>query len=1254
MEKPFYEIFIDTGGTFTDLIAYDDEQQIYKIKILSKGSLRGKLLSQINKRTFLIEENWGLKKDILKGFHFSLLHEPETIFNVESFDVQKKYLTLNRDVFLNGDVKEFVFEIKTGEEVPVLAARIITQTGLEDNFPPMHMRLGTTRGTNALLESKGAKSALFITKGFADLLKIGTQQRPNIFSLQIPEPVVLPEKIIEVDERIASDGTILKPVSVGDYLREVVRLKNEGFTSVSVAFLHSWKNPKHENLFREFLVKNGFQYISVSSVLTPLIKVLERTQTATVNAYLNPVISHYLKGIMAVTGNDLLVMNSAGGLVKASEFNPKDSLLSGPAGGVVGAALVGRQCNRQNLITFDMGGTSTDVSRYSGGYDYRYEIAFGKAKLFSPAIAIETVAAGGGSICSFDGFKMVVGPESAGAYPGPACYGAGGPLTITDINLLSGRLDTEFFGIPVSRVAALERLEELLLEMENQTGHKPQKEAVLTGFLSIANELMAGAIRKISVANGFDPSEYTLLAFGGAGGMHACAIAGDLGMSQIIIPADAGILSAVGIGEAVEEKIAEKMILLDFNKTVSTLDKSFNDLAEDLLASTSQQEFHVARRTLYLRFGGQDATLPVEWTGRATEALNDFRKEYEKLYGHWIENRPVEVESIRVAIKRNNRIKNSSPPVKQSKTKAQPHHFVEGFLEGQKVQMPVFLKDTLSPGCSFQGPALITDDKSTTFVEKHWKVTVDNLENLILAKVNNEKKKDDKTHETKLELFTNRFRLLAENMGGVLQRTALSVNIKERLDFSCALLDANGYLVANAPHIPVHLGGLGICVREVLKNFSLSEGDTIVTNHPKFGGSHLPDVTLITPVFNNEGQRIAFVVNRAHHAEIGGISPGSMPPAATRLSEEGVVISPGWLMKRGVARWDEIKEMLTSGKYPTRAVAENLADLKAALAANLSGKEAFLKMVADFGEEEVMYYMDALRDMASRKMRSVLAKFPDGVYSAEEYLDDGSPLKVRVTIKQDTIHFDFTGSAAVHPSNMNATLDIVNSVVIYVMRLLLDEEIPLNDGLMDPVTVFVPEGMLNPLFSDDADECPAVVGGNVEISQRLTDTLLKAFEIVGCSQGTMNNVLFGNQNFGYYETVAGGTGAGEGFHGVSGLHQHMTNTRITDPEIMEHRYPVRIHRFQIRKNSGGRGAFNGGNGLVREYEFLEEVEVSLLTQHRVVAPYGMKGAEPGIRGEQWVVHPDGKKQKLEGITNFKVHKHDRLILKTPGGGGFGI
>jgi 5-oxoprolinase (ATP-hydrolysing) len=1255
MSKNFYEIYIDTGGTFTDVLAFDMQNRMVRLKILSKGSLRGKIISRQAERTYLIEENWHLEKDILQGFAFNLLSEAEKIYRVLAFDPRRKLLTLDQSLESDDSLLNFPFEISSGEDAPVLATRVITQTPVDEEFPPVKMRLGTTKGTNALLESKGAKSVLFTTKGFGDLLKIGTQQRPDIFSLDIPPRQVLPRRIIEIEERIAADGTVLTKLNPNNYKKIIQQLKAEGYTSAAVAFLHSWTNQKHEIHFRQLLEESGFQYISISSALSPLIKLLERTQTTTVNAYLNPVIKRYLAGIMKHTGQELLVMNSAGGLVTADQFYPKDSLLSGPAGGVVGAVNVGKQCGHEKLITFDMGGTSTDVSLYSGQFDYQYEVTFGNARVFSPAIAIETVAAGGGSICAFDGFKMTVGPESAGAYPGPACYGAGGPLTLTDINLLSGRLDIRSFGIPVDMEAADKRLGELMEQMEMKTGERPKKEKILAGFLSIANEIMAGAIRKISVSKGFNPADYALLAFGGAGGLHACAIAGILGMGQIIVPADAGILSAAGIGQARVEKRSEKQLLLDFETVKEEIDHYFEKLSRQLFSSVQTDEFEISQRKLFLRFKGQDSSLAVDWMGDSQVTLQSFREEYEKLFGHWIENCPIEIESIRVSIQSKEKYRNEKSGSQLVKSKAKVHHFQNGHTGSAGWEdMPVYLKTDLQAGNYFTGPALVTDDKSTTFLEKQWQAKVDRFGNLILKKgVRQTETTQEKQFETQLELFTNRFKMLAENMGAVLQRTALSVNIKERMDFSCALLDNKGYLVANAPHIPVHLGGLGICVREILKDFTFSPGDTIITNHPAYGGSHLPDVTLITPVFNKKGKLLAFVVNRAHHAEIGGIAPGSMPPSATRLSEEGVVIAPTYLVKQGKVLWQEMEHLFSSGKYPSRSVSENMADLKAALVANINGQNAFLQMLSDYGEEEVLKYMEALREMAANKMRHVLSGFPDGEYKAEEKLDDGSLIRTTIIIRGDKIHFDFSGSSPVHSGNMNANLAIVNSVIIYVMRLLLNEDIPLNDGLMKPVSIHLPTGLLNPVFSDNPDECPAVVGGNVEISQRLTDTLLKAFGIAACSQGTMNNVLFGNRQFGYYETVAGGVGATRNSDGASGVHQHMTNTRITDPEILEHRYPIRLKRFAIRQGSGGKGKHKGGDGLIREYEFLDDMELSILSQHRKSAPYGMNGGEQGKTGDQWLITASGVKRHLDGITQLKVHKNDIFLLKTPGGGGFG-
>ena len=1263
-KKKYYRFFVDTGGTFTDLIGIAPDGKVHRRKILSNGTIRGVIEKWLSPDEIKIRQKWGLEKDILAGFHFKI-KQGNKLFEgtVKSFDPEKNILELKSDVSENFRRINTSFELTSNEDAPVLAARLVTGIPLSEQMPPMQMRLGSTKGTNALLEHKGAKSVLFITKGFKNLLEIGTQQRPDIFSLNIIKRKPLPSLIVEVDERIDTSGKALKVLDEKEYHNVITEIKRNGIESAAVVFMNAYRNPLHELQFKKLLEQSGMKFVSVSTELSPLIKLLERAETTTVNAYLSPVIRNYLDCIMEVAGDGLLVMNSAGGLVKASVFQPKDSLLSGPAGGVVGAAAKGLEAGYQRLITFDMGGTSTDVSRYDNAPDYRYELEVGEAHVFSPAVAIETVAAGGGSICGFDGFKLTVGPESAGADPGPACYGMGGPLALTDVNLLLGRMDTRFFGIPVDKNSAEKRLDELLDKIEKATGKRPDSETVLSGFADIADEIMAGAIKKISTAKGFDAVEYTMVAFGGAGGMHATGVAGLLDMKKVIVPADAGLLSAYGMRKAGIEHFAESQVLKSLTETENILEEMFSDLEyrarQELMKNYGISEgIETLMKTAFLRFKGQDNTLPVEWENNAEKLFADFKNAYTGLFGHWTENREIEIESIRVKVGVITDNKANSEKVGKMISKpAVPSHFILSQVGKKKTEVPVFLRNDLQPGNYIQGPAVVADDKSTTFVDKGWKLEVDKHDNLVLtlsesALTHQEKQESGKSHETKLELFSSRFMSVAGNMGAVLQRTALSVNIKERLDFSCALLDSEGFLVANAPHIPVHLGGLGMCVRTVLKHFDLQEGDTIVTNHPLYGGSHLPDVTLITPVFK-DGDRLGFVVNRAHHAEIGGIAPGSMPPAATRLSEEGVVISPFYLVRQSSVDWEGMRRILENALYPSRLIEENLADLNAALAANMEGKRSLLQLVERYGKEEVKQYMKHLGNYATRKMEQVLESFGDGVYEAEELLDDDTPIHVKITVNGKKVNFDFTGSGPVHPKNMNATPAIVNSVVIYVMRLLLKEKIPLNDGLMKPVSIILPEGFLNPPFHKSPEECPAIVGGNVEVSQRLTDTLLKAFGVAACSQGTMNNVLFGNDRFGYYETICGGTGATEDFSGASAVHQHMTNTRITDPEVLEHRYPVRLNRFEIRKNSGGNGQFRGGDGVIREYTFLEDVELSLLSQHRKYQPYGMQGGQPGKTGEQYIIKPDKSIIEFQGVDQRKLKKGDTFVLKTPGGGGWG-
>jgi 5-oxoprolinase (ATP-hydrolysing) len=1129
---------------------------------------------------------------------------------------------------------------------------MITDTPLNKPFPPVEIRLGTTKGTNALLEMKGSEPVLIITSGFKDLLHIGNQQRPDIFARKVVKSQPLTSECIEVQERINCHGKIQQDIETDALKESLLYFKNKGVQSIAISLLNSYKNSTHEEMVAEMARQLGYQYISVSSELSSMIKFLDRTETAVVNAYLSPIIRNYLDDICSqVKTSNFRVMTSAGGLIRAPVFRPVDSLLSGPAGGVVGAAVKGMEVDETNLITFDMGGTSTDVSRFDGEFEYRYELKVGGARIMSPALTIETVAAGGGSVCGFDGYRLFVGPESAGANPGPSCYGAGGPLTLTDINLLAGKLHPDNFSIPIYPKAAETELEALATSIEKTSGKRPLLSDLIDSFIMIANEIMAGAIKKISVLKGYNPAHYSLVSFGGAGGLHACSIASLLGIRQIIIPEEAGLLSAFGIGRAKIERFAAKQVLQPFESFQASLGAEMNALATEATAKLMEEGvemdlIEIRSRKIFLRYQGQDNSIDIEYDENS-DLKKIFNDKYVSVYGHAIETRNLEIEAIRV-------VASEKEAVHHLEQTQEVLSFAEPY-KATKNHHPVYHHDHLQPGHVIEGPALLLDKFSTTFIERGWNYVLRYNRTGVLAaqQIQQEEGMISRPYEAELELFTNRFMAIAEHMGAMLQRTAFSVNVKERLDFSCALLDSGGNLVANAPHIPVHLGGLSICVKELIRTRSFKPGDTLITNHPAFGGSHLPDVTTVTPVFDGSRQLAGFVVNRAHHSEIGGISPGSMPPDAANLAEEGVVIPPFLLVENGKANWEGIRTLLTKAPYPSRNPAENMADLNAALASNKKGSDALLDLIHAHGTSRVKFFFDALRKHACDRITQTLGKIPDGEYTATECLDDGSPISVKVQKQTGKCIIDFSGSGPVHPSNMNATVAIVHSVVIYVLRLLLDEPIPLNDGLLEPVEIIVPHGMLNPGFHEDPFKCPAVVGGNVEISQRLTDTLLKAFGTMAASQGTMNNVLFGNDSFGYYETLAGGTGAGEDFHGSDAVHHHMTNTRITDPEVIEFRYPVRIVRTTIRQHSGGRGKYQGGNGMTREYEFLETVNVSLLTQRRKSGPYGMKGGEAGKKGRQYIIRKDGERVHLSGTENLDLEKGDRLVIHTPGGGGFG-
>jgi len=1245
-----WKIWMDTGGTFTDCIAIDPSQKVNRLKVLSSGVLRGKIIQPLSRNSFQVEIALPTIKNIFKGFELRLLNSKQKAV-IQSLDPGALILTIKGSL---RNAAGCSFEISSNEEVPVFAARLLTQTGLTETFPPIEIKLGSTRGTNALLERKGARTAFVTTQGFQDLLLIGTQQRPDLFALHVEKEKPLYSLALEIKERIGADGQVITKLSNQAIDQLISALKKSKVDSIAIAFLNSYINSAHELLLEKKLKQAGFNSISTSHRLSGQLKIVPRAETTVANAYLAPIIHSYVNNIQrGLAQTQLKIMTSAGSLSNADHFYPKDSLLSGPAGGVVGAATVGRLSNINKLITFDMGGTSTDVSLYNNRLDYRFESKVGETKILSPSVAIETIAAGGGSICDFDGYKLTVGPHSAGAYPGPACYGAGGPLTITDVNLLMGRLHSEFFTIPIYPEKAKVALDQLVKKINVSQRNVNSKE-IIEALIQIANEKMAETIKRVSVQQGHSPTDFALLCFGGAGGQHACALASMLGMNRILIPYDAGLLSAYGIGHAKVERFEELLVLKPLDTVLPKLPKMLNAIFTDGSKKLAVEGYLPSRikktkQLIFLRFAGQESTLEIEFE-KPESIKRLFQKKYKSIYGHWVSNRIIEVESIRVIITVD------ESQTRTSKKKPSLYHPNEK-KKGEK-NISIFQWEDLKAGATIEGPALVISHNSTTFIEQGWQFFIDAHNHAILDKTGKRTiLQKEFNQQALLELFSNRFTSVAQEMGAMLQRTSFSVNVKERLDFSCAVLDAHGYLIVNAPHIPVHLGSMGVCVREVLKVISMNEGDVIITNHPAYGGSHLPDVTLIKPVFFKK-KLVGYVANRAHHAEIGGKKPGSMPVDATTLEEEGVVISPDYLVKAGEARWKDIEMLFTQARYPTRSVHENLADLNGALASVNLGEKNLQELCLRYGFDEVRQQMNELKHYASALLQSKLRTLSQKRLRAVERLDDGSLINVSLTTNNGQLVIDFSGSAKIHSGNLNATRAIVQSAVLYVLRLWVNKPIAMNEGLLNLVDIQLPKGMLNP-FADfdftksDNTSLPAVVGGNTEISQRVTDTLLKALGLAACSQGTMNNFLFGNEKLGYYETIGGGTGAGKGFDGCDAIHSHMTNTRITDPEVLELKYPVILEKFAVRKNSGGKGKWRGGDGIVRQIKFNQPMDINILSQHRKEKPYGMNGGSPGKCGEQFHISANSKKRKLKGMDSLSVQVGDRILLQTPGGGAWG-
>jgi 5-oxoprolinase (ATP-hydrolysing) len=1270
--KP-WRVSIDTGGTFNDCIAVAPDGSVHRAKVLSTGALRARVVEIGGEGAVKVSDAWNAPAGFVQGWRLRVLGRGDRTDAARVLDHRARAdgTILKLSTLPDALAPGVAVELRGDEESPIVAARLVTGTPAGQPLPALSLRLATTRGTNALLERRGGPVAFFVTEGFADLLSIGTQQRPDIFALNIVKPRPLYDVVVEVPERLRVDGSVLRPMDLTALEPRLAGLRAGGIRVGAIALMHSWINPAHEEALSSFLQARGFVHVSCSAEMAAAIKFLPRAQTTVVDAYLSPVIRSYLANVSgALTdGSTLHAMTSGGGLVSAAAFRPKDSLLSGPAGGVVGAAAAARRSGFTRAITFDMGGTSTDVARYDGDHSYVFEHHVADAHIVAPAVAVESVAAGGGSVCWFDQAEgtLRVGPQSAGASPGPACYGAGGPLTITDCNLLLGRLDASRFEIPIDADAARAKADELMQEVQQARGVAMDLHDLLEGLIDLADERMAQAIRTISISKGYDPADHVLVAFGGAGGQHACAVARRLGMRRVLIPQDVGLLSARGLSEAVIERFAQRQVLMSLDRDVEWLPALIADLEAQARSAVATQgvaprDVTIRRRIAHLRLAGQEASIAIDLASSnptSEELTNDFRAQYRALYGYAPLGRAMEVESVRVVAS----APSAAPAVahagdvggvgETAVSLPAPHARIAARFLSTEFQAAVFERSQLVPGASIRGPALILESHGTTVLPPGWSAHVDGPGALNLSHEGgpSPSSASSAVHD---ELLIARLTSIATDMGQTLRATALSTNVKERLDYSCAILDADAQLVVNAPHIPVHLGALGLSVRMVRDAIAMGPGDVVVTNHPAFGGSHLPDVTVITPVFSAEGSLLAYVASRAHHAEIGGTRPGSMPPGARTLAEEGAVIPPMHLVKAGLSRLDEFRQLLTTSAHPTRQPDDNLADVQAQIAANHRGAQAIAALAADSGPEDLAATMTALTDRAHARTLAALRRFAGQTLDAQEALDDGSPIRVSIRVTDDgRANVDFSGSAAVHPTNFNTPAGVVRSALMYVLRLLIDQPLPLNEGILRAVDLHLPEGMLNPRFDADPGRCPAVAAGNCETSQRVVDTLIKALGLAACSQGTMNNFIFGNERFGYYETICGGSGAGPTFDGADAVHTHMTNTRITDPEVLEHRYPVRLDRFAVRAHSGGPGQHRGGDGAIRAYTFLEPVSISLLTQHRTIHPYGAAGGSEAKCGYQTLMLPNGEVRELGPVEALDVGAGTRLIMETPGGGGWG-
>ncbi len=1127
------------------------------------------------------------------------------------------------------------------------------------------IKMGTTVATNALLERKGEPTVLAITSGLNDILKIGYQARPDIFALNIEKPSQLYEASIELDERMNAKGEILSPLDETITEQNLRQAYDQGYRSLAIVLMHAYLNPDHELKVKKIAEKIGFTQISTSHEISPLIKIVSRGDTTVVDAYLTPVLRSYVDRVSrAVSQNPdyaphLFFMKSSGGLTSANAFQGRDAILSGPAGGIVAAAATSQDAGFSKMIGFDMGGTSTDVSHFAGTYERTMETEVAGVRMRAPMLEIHTVAAGGGSILQFDGARFRVGPESAGASPGPASYRRGGPLTVTDINVALGKINPDYFpaifGINQNEKLDKDIVLKMFSEIAGQTNNTKSVEEIAEGFLEIAIEHMAQAIKKISIERGHDIQNHVLNCFGGAGGQHACLVAEKLGIRKVLLHPYASVLSAYGMGLAdltVQKQQSIEKILNRENTghTLTQIQPLIDKASTELQSQGVHKEQQKTTLTAYIKYENSDTTIPVPFNDYDT-IKSRFEQEHKKQFGFIDPDREIVIETLDIEVSGGN-----TTPAQNSENNNLTDKVLQAsefYSQGKWQSCNIYHRNNITTEQTITGPAVIVEDGGTNIIEPGWTAKMLPDRELVLEHT-------DKTDSNKsiglsadpvlLEIFNKRFMSIAEQMGVVLKNTASSVNIKERLDFSCAIFDPEANLVANAPHVPVHLGSMDASIKAVIKSgLTISPGDVFVHNNPYDGGTHLPDITVVTPVFDKDDKQLLFyVASRGHHADVGGISPGSMSPNATSIDEEGIIINCQKLVAEGIFLESEIRSVFSEHKYPARNIDKNIADLKAQIAANAKGVAELIELTEYYSIEGVHAYMKHIQDNAELSVRNALKKLEGGQFTLAT--DSGAKICVSITIDREigSATIDFSGTSEQQPDNFNAPSAVTQAAVLYVFRCLVQDDIPLNAGCLKPLEIIIPEkSMLNPSYP------AAVVAGNVEVSQSVTNALFGALEVLGSSQATMNNLTFGNEKYQYYETICSGAPAGPGFNGADAVHTHMTNSRLTDPEVLESRFPVLLKEFSIVPDSGGTGKWKAGNGVKRSIQFLEDMECALLTGNRLIAPFGTKGGNPGKIGRNWITKKDGKETALPGNIQITLNAGDTINIQTPTGGGFG-